>query len=103
MKTLIYSAGPIGQWLARRPHQAGKDVTLLARNSFERLERDGVVVVDGLAGGRLTARAVGTELLELAGEFRLMAFLEGVRTPTSEELIESARLGETGVGEREVA
>ena len=56
MKTLIYGAGPIGQWLALRLHQAGKDVTLLARNNFDTLSRDGIVIVDGLTGERLTAR-----------------------------------------------
>lgn len=57
MKTLIYGAGPIGQWLALRLHQAGSDVTLLARNqTHEKLQRDGVVIVDGLTGERMTAR-----------------------------------------------
>ena len=57
MKTLIYGAGPIGQWLALRLHQAGTDVTLLARNpTFETLERDGVVIVDGLTGERMAAQ-----------------------------------------------
>ena len=31
MKTLIYGAGPIGQWLALRLGKAGNDVKLLAR------------------------------------------------------------------------
>ena len=56
MKTLIYGAGPIGQWLALRLQLAGTDVSLLARNSRDRLERDGVVITDGLTGERLTAR-----------------------------------------------
>ena len=57
MKTLIYGAGPIGQWLALRLQQAGKDVWLLARNgTYEQLDRDGVVIVDGLTGERMTAR-----------------------------------------------
>ena len=57
MKTLIYGAGPIGQWLALRLHQARKDVTLLARNqTFEHLDRYGVVIVDGLTGERMAAR-----------------------------------------------
>ena len=57
MKTLIYGAGPIGQWLALRLHQAGKDVTLLARDeTYRSLERRGIEIVDGLAGERLAAR-----------------------------------------------
>lgn len=56
MKTLIYGAGPIGQWLALRMHQAGLDVTLLARNeSYRQLVARGIVIVDGLTGERLTA------------------------------------------------
>ena len=65
MKTLIYGAGPIGQWLALRLNTAGKDVTLLARNStFKQLDRDGVVIVDGLTGERLTARVPLVERLD---------------------------------------
>jgi len=57
MKTLIYGAGPIGRWLALRLHQAGQDVTLLARNStYRALVARGIVIVDGLTGERLTAR-----------------------------------------------
>jgi 2-dehydropantoate 2-reductase len=57
MKTLIYGAGPIGRWLALRMHQAGHDVTLLARNqTYRSLEQNGIEIVDGLTGERLTAR-----------------------------------------------
>ena len=57
MKTLIYGAGPIGQWLALRLAQAGKDVTLLARNrTYDALEHGGIEIVDGLTGERMTAR-----------------------------------------------
>ena len=57
MRTLIYGAGPIGRWLALRLHQAGQDVTLLARNqTYRSLEQNGIQIVDGLTGERLTAR-----------------------------------------------
>ena len=57
MRTLIYGAGPIGRWLALRLHQAGQDVTLLARNqTYRSLEQNGIEIVDGLTGERLTAR-----------------------------------------------
>jgi 2-dehydropantoate 2-reductase len=57
MKTLIYGAGPIGRWLGLRLHQAGQDVTLLARNqTLQSLEDNGIEIVDGLTGERLTAR-----------------------------------------------
>jgi len=78
MKTLIYGARPIGQWLAIRLEQAGKDVTLLAR-------------------------AVGPELLELAEEFELIATVAGMTTPTPDRLIESVRRSEAGIDDREVA
>ena len=57
MKTLIYGAGPIGQWLALRLHQAGKDVTLLAHNeTYRSLRKSGIQIVDGLTRERLVAR-----------------------------------------------
>ncbi len=56
MRTLIFGAGPIGQWLALRLRLSGNDVTLLARGAtFDRLERDGVQIVDGLTGERFGA------------------------------------------------
>ena len=73
MKTLIYGAGPIGQWLALRLHQAGKDVTLLARNqNFDKLRRDGIVMVDGLTGERLTARVPLVNRLDPEDRFDLV-------------------------------
>ena len=57
MKTLIYGAGPIGQWLALRLQQGGRDVTLLARNqTYRSLQQNGIEIVDGLTGEHLTAR-----------------------------------------------
>jgi 2-dehydropantoate 2-reductase len=56
MKTLIFGAGPIGQWLALRLHLGGVDVSLLARgDTLRALLRDGVRIVDGLDGTRLQA------------------------------------------------
>ena len=73
MKTLIYGAGPIGQWLALRLNQAGKDVTLLARNqTAERLNRNGIVIVDGLSGESLTARPKLIERLDPDHRFDLV-------------------------------
>ena len=57
MKTLIYGAGPIGRWLALRLHEAGRDVTLLARGeTYRSLHENGIRIVDGLTGERLVAR-----------------------------------------------
>jgi 2-dehydropantoate 2-reductase len=56
MKTLIYGAGPIGQWLALRLQQGGRDVTLLARNeTYRSLQQNGIEIVDGLDGRCHTA------------------------------------------------
>ena len=51
MKTLIYGAGPIGQWMAAKFARAQKDVTLLARGAtLRRLQEHGVRITDGFAG-----------------------------------------------------
>jgi len=57
MKTLIYGAGPIGRWLALRLHQAGQNVTLLARNqTYRSLEQNGIEIIDGFDGTSYSAR-----------------------------------------------
>ncbi|MCP4604783.1 MAG: ketopantoate reductase family protein [Proteobacteria bacterium] len=64
MKTLIYGAGPIGQWLALRLARAGKDVTLLARGrTYETIEREGVRILDALTGEQLHAHVKLTTTL----------------------------------------
>lgn len=56
MKTLIYGAGPIGQWLTLRLHRAGQDVTLLARSeTLCLLRREGIRITDEITGERLQA------------------------------------------------
>ena len=72
MKTLIYGAGPIGQWLALRLNTAGKDVTLLARSNYEQLDRDGIVIKDGLTGEQLTARVKLQRRLDPEDRFDLV-------------------------------
>ena len=48
MKILIYGAGVIGQIYAARLHEAGQDVTVLARHrTLETLARDGITLVNG--------------------------------------------------------
>lgn len=74
MKTLIYGAGPIGQWLALRLHQAGKDVTLLARNeTYRSLRQSGLEIVDGLTGERLAARVKLVDRLDPEDRYDLVA------------------------------
>jgi 2-dehydropantoate 2-reductase len=73
MKTLIYGSGPIGRWLALRLHQAGIDVTLLARNNTARdLRQNGIEIVDGLTGQRLNARPRIVERLERHDRYDLV-------------------------------
>ena len=78
MKTLNYSARPIGRWLAIRLERAGKNVTPLAR-------------------------AVRPELLELTEEFELTATVAEMTTPTPDRLIEGVRRSEADIDHREVA
>lgn len=64
MKTLIYGAGPIGQWLALRLAHSGADVTVLARGrTFDDLLCNGIRIVDGLTGERLRATPKLTQRL----------------------------------------
>lgn len=55
MKTLIYGAGPLGSMYAGRLHQAGVEVTLLARGQrLADLRQHGVVLEDAFSGSRET-------------------------------------------------
>ncbi len=64
MNTLIYGSGPIGQWLALRLQQGGKDVTLLARNeTYNNLQRHGITLTDGFTGEKETAQVKLTDHL----------------------------------------
>ncbi len=73
MKTLIYGAGPIGQWLALRLHQAEKDVTLLARDdTYRSLRKHGIRMVDGLDGERRLARVELVERLDPEDRYDLV-------------------------------
>ncbi len=73
MRTLVYGAGPIGRWLSLRLHQAGKDVTLLARGeTYELIRRDGVILVDGYTGEKKVARVKLVERLEPEDRYDLV-------------------------------
>jgi len=51
MKTLIIGAGPLGSLYATLLHKAGKDVTLLAREShYSFLKQNGIVLVNEFTG-----------------------------------------------------
>ena len=65
MKTLIYGAGPIGRWIALGLHNAGKDVTLLARNqTYEMIKNNGIVIVDGLTTKKRVGKVKVTKKLD---------------------------------------
>ncbi len=53
MKTLFFGAGPLGILYAHLLHEAGVDVTILARGAvFELIEKRRVTLVDGFSGER---------------------------------------------------
>lgn len=57
MKTLIIGAGPLGSLYATRMHEAGHDVTLLARGShFAHVRDHGVTLVNGFTGEHTVSR-----------------------------------------------
>jgi len=95
MKTLIYGAGPIGRWLALRLHQAGQDVTLLARNqTYRSLEQNGIKIVDGLTGERLTARPKLVDRLDSGDHYDhvIVAMQKSGRTAVCPILAENENL-----------
>ena len=50
MKILVFGAGPLGSLMAARLHEAGQDVTLLARRKrLEDLKKYGVVIEDSVS------------------------------------------------------
>ncbi len=65
MKTLIYGAGPIGSLYAYLLHEAGKDVTILARNKqFDFIKENGVVLINEFTGEKVTAKVKVVDRLE---------------------------------------
>lgn len=73
MRTLVFGAGPIGRWLALRLHQAGTDVTLLARSeTYESIQQDGVALVDGFTGEKKIAQVKLVEKLETDDRYDLV-------------------------------
>ena len=105
MKTLIYGAGPIGQWLALRLGKAGNDVKLLARgDKLQQLQKQGIVIVDGFTGesqatqvplvDRLgpedhydLVKAIGNEFAQMADEFSDLQNKAGIETPNLDDLL----------------
>ncbi len=64
MRILVYGAGVLGSLYAARLHEAGHDVTLLARGQrLADLREHGVVIEDALTGERTTTRVPLAERL----------------------------------------
>lgn len=73
MSSLVFGAGPIGRWLALRLHQAGKDVTLLARGAtYESMQKEGIVLIDGYTGEKKVARVRLVEKLDSEDRYDLV-------------------------------
>ncbi|MBN2085730.1 MAG: ketopantoate reductase family protein [Anaerolineales bacterium] len=73
MKILVYGAGPLGSFLAARLHEAGNDVSLLARGQrLTDLREHGVVLMDTETGKETVARPAIVERLEPGDAFDLV-------------------------------
>jgi len=95
MKTLIYGAGPIGRVYAYYLHQAGKDVTVLARNETYRfINEKGIVLKDGYSGEELSAKVKTIDRLSHEDSFDivLVTMRKSSRLSICPELAESPNL-----------
>jgi 2-dehydropantoate 2-reductase len=73
MKTLIYGAGPIGRVYAYFLQQAGKDVTLLAREmTYRSISENGIVLRDGYTDEIETVKLKTIERLNPTDEFDIV-------------------------------
>jgi 2-dehydropantoate 2-reductase len=69
MKILIYGAGVIGQVYAARLHEAGHNVTVLARHqTLETLARDGITLVNRAEVNRAGTNGAGPSRVDVTGE-----------------------------------
>ena len=73
MKTLIYGAGPIGSLYTYLLHEAGKDVTILARNKqFNFIKENGVVLVNEFTGKKVIAKVNVVDKLDKKDTYDLV-------------------------------
>ncbi len=73
MKTLFFGAGPVGSVYAHRLHQAGVDVTVLARGErHDWLKENGLVLRDGLTGQQDSSRVKVVSELKPDDEYDLV-------------------------------
>ena len=73
MKILVYGAGVIGSVYAARLHEAGYDITLLARNEhYANLNQNGIVIRNVLTGKQTTIKVPLTRQLETTDLYDLI-------------------------------
>jgi len=76
MKILIYGAGPLGSLYAHRLHQAGKDVTILARNErYRYIKEHGIVLVNEYTGKKEISKISVVDTLAAEDAYDLVVVL----------------------------
>lgn len=76
MKTLCFGAGPLGSVYAHLLHEAGRDVTVLARGErHDWLKEHGLVLRDGLTGQTSSSRVDVVDELKPEDEYDLVIVL----------------------------
>lgn len=76
MRTLFFGAGPLGSVYAHLLHEAGRDVTVLARGErHDWIKENGLVLVDGLTGGTRSSRVKVVSELKPEDEYDLVIVL----------------------------
>ncbi|MBN2147555.1 MAG: ketopantoate reductase family protein [Anaerolineales bacterium] len=73
MKILVYGTGPLGSLFAARLHQAGHDVSILARGKrLEELGEHGIVLEDAQTGEQSVAKVTVVERLDAEDAYDLV-------------------------------
>ena len=76
MRTLFFGAGPLGSFYAHLLHEAGRDVTVLARGErHDWLKEHGVVLLNGLTGATSSSRVNVVNELKPEDEYDLVIVL----------------------------
>lgn len=86
MKTLVFGAGPLGSLLAARLHDAGGDVTVLARGRrLQDINNHGIVLESGIDGPRTVTKVRTVESLEPEDRYDLVMVV--MRKNQAEEIL----------------
>lgn len=95
MKTLIFGAGPIGQWIALTLCKADKDVTLLARgDKYDKIKESGIEIYDAHTGECRSGKVKLTDKLNADDNYDLIvvALRKSSRLAACEVLKENKNL-----------